>query len=116
VHNFGTCKQTATANWQIPTNFVAKHVLYSEVAIPQRHFFAKGLNVLAKNRRNGQVNFIDSGLEVAKTKFQTFLWGKSVLFKWKCPIREFHAHGLERGDSQEKFLKGIVGDKRRLRF
>jgi len=30
-----------------------------------------GLNVLAKNRRNWQVIFIDSGLEVAKTRFQT---------------------------------------------
>ena len=61
---------------------------------------ATGLNVLAKNRRNWQVNFIDSGLEVAKTRFQTFLRGKSVLFKWKCQIREFHAHGMERGDSE----------------
>jgi len=58
-------------------------------------------NVLAKNRRNWQVNFIDSGLEVAKTRFQTFLRGKSVLFKWKSQIREFHARAMERGE----FLK-----------
>jgi len=38
-----------------------------------------------------------SGLEVAKTRFQTFLLGNSVLFKWKCQIRELHAHGMERG-------------------
>jgi len=60
-----------------------------------------GLNVLAKNRRNSQVNFIVSGLEVAKTRFQTFLRGKSVLFKWKSQIPEFHAHAMERGE----FLK-----------
>ena len=67
-----------------------------------------GLNVLAKNRRDWQFNFIDSGLEVAKTKFQTFLRGKSVLFKWKCQIREFHAHGMERGE----FLKRYCGWKK----
>jgi len=60
--------------------------------------YITGLNVLAKNRRNWQVNFIDSGLTVAKTRFQTFLWSKSVLFKWKCQIREFHARGMERGE------------------
>jgi len=62
-----------------------------------------GLNVLAKNRRNWQVNFIDSGLEVAKTRFQTFLRGKSVLFKWKCQIREFHAHAMERGEVLKRY-------------
>jgi len=74
--------------------------------------YITGLNVLAKNRRNWQVNFIDSGLTVAKTRFQTFLWSKSVLFKWKCQIREFHARGMERGE----VLTSIVGDKTRLRF
>jgi len=43
-------------------------------------------NVHAKNRRSWQVNFIDSGLKVAKTTFQTFLRSKSVLFKLKCQI------------------------------
>jgi len=62
-----------------------------------------GLNVLAQNRRNWQINFIDSGLEVAKTRFQTFLWGKSVLFKWKCQIREFHAHAMERGEVLQRY-------------
>ena len=77
-----------------------------------RNFIGTGLNVLAKNRRNWQVNFIDSGLEVAKTRFQTFLRGKSVLFKWKCQIREFHAQGIERGE----VLKRYCGWQRRLRF
>jgi len=62
-----------------------------------------GLNVLAKNRRNWQVNFIVSGLEVAKTRFQTFLRGKSVLFKWKCQIRGFHACGMERGEVLKRY-------------
>jgi len=31
-------------------------------------------------------------------RFQTFLRDKRVLFKWKCQIREFHAHGMERGE------------------
>jgi len=53
-----------------------------------------GSNVIAKNRRNWQVNFIDSGLKVAKTRFQTFLRSKSVLDKLICQIREFHAHGM----------------------
>jgi len=66
-------------------------------------FLSVGINVLAKNRRNWQVNFIDSGLEVAKTRFQTFLRGKSVLFKWKCQIREFHAHAMERGEVLKRY-------------
>jgi len=65
--------------------------------------FVTGLNVLAKNRRNWQVNFIDSDLEVAKTRFQTFLRGKSVLFKWKCQNREFHEHRMERGEVLKRY-------------
>jgi len=38
-------------------------------------------------------------------RFQTFLRDKSVLFKWKCQIREFHAYGMERGE----VLKGYCG-------
>jgi len=45
------------------------------------------LNVLAKNRRNWHVNFIDSGFKVAKTRFQTFFRDKSALFKWKCQVQ-----------------------------
>ena len=71
-----------------------------------------GLNVLAKNRRNWHVNFIDSGLKVAKTRFQTFLLGKSVLFKWNVKFENF----IHMEWSEEKFLKGIVGDKTRLHF
>ena len=43
-----------------------------------------------------------SGLEVAKTRFHTFLRGKGVLFTWKCQIREFHAHGMEREEVLER--------------
>ena len=64
-----------------------------------------GLNVLAKNRRNWQVNFIDSDLEVAKTRFQTFLSGKNVLFKWKCQILEFHTNGMERGEVLKRYCR-----------
>jgi len=71
-----------------------------------------GLNVLARNRRNWQVNFIDSGLEVAKTRFQTFLRGKSVSFKWNVRFENF----MHMQWSEENFLKGIVGEKRRLCF
>jgi len=45
------------------------------------HLLSTFLNVLAKKRRKLQVNFIDSSLKVAKTRFHTFLRGKSVLFK-----------------------------------
>jgi len=44
------------------------------------------------------------GLEVAKTRFQTFLRGKGVLFKWKCQIREFYAHGMERGEVLKRYF------------
>ena len=44
-----------------------------------------------------------------------FIQGKNVSFKYKCQIREFHAQCMER-EREEKFLKGIVGDKMRLRF
>jgi len=47
--------------------------------------------------------FQDSGLEVAKTRFQTFLRGKSVLFTWKCQIREFHVHAMERGEVLKRY-------------
>ena len=47
--------------------------------------------------------FHDSGLEVAKSRIQKFLWGKSVLFKWKCQIPEFHAHGMERGEVLKRY-------------
>jgi len=43
------------------------------------------------------------GLEVAKTRFQTFLRGKSVLFNWKCQIREFHAGVMERGEVVKRY-------------
>ena len=43
-----------------------------------------------------------------KRDFQTFLRGKSVLFKWKCQIREFHAGGMERGE----FFKRYCGLKK----
>jgi len=66
--------------------------------------YGTGPNVLANNRRNWHVNFIVSGLKVAKTRFQTFFRGKNVLFRWKCQIREFHAHGMERGEVFEKVL------------
>jgi len=26
-----------------------------------------------------------------------------VLFKWKCQIQEFHAHGMERGEVLERY-------------
>ena len=41
-------------------NFIARKADWSRTA---------GLNVLAKNRRHWQVNFIDSGLKVAKMRF-----------------------------------------------
>jgi len=64
---------------------------------------ATGVDVLDKNRRNRQVNFIDSGLKVAKTRFQRFLRGRSVLFKQKCQIQEFHAHEMERGEVFKRY-------------
>jgi len=57
-------------------------------------------------------NFIDSGTEVAKTRFQTFLLGKSVYSIGNVRFEKF----MHIDWSEEKFLKGIVGDKRRLRF
>jgi len=70
-----------------------------------------GLNVLAKNRRNKHVNLIDAGLKVAKTRFQRFFWGKSV-FNLIRNVRFKSFMHMEW--SEEKFLKGIVGDKTRL--
>ena len=45
----------------------------------------------------------DPCLEVAKTRFQTFVRGKGVLFTWKCQIQEFHAHGMERGEVLKRY-------------
>jgi len=70
-------------------------------------------NVLAKNRRNLHFNFIDSGLKVAKTRFQTFLRGAKVCYSHANVKFENFMH-MEW--SEEKFSKGIVGDKTRLRF
>jgi len=38
-----------------------------------------------------------------KRDFRHFSWGKSVLFKWKCQIREFHAFGMERGEVLKRY-------------
>ena len=61
------------------TNFLS-HGTYTPTRIPLV-IMSTGLNVLAQNRRNWQVNFIDSGLKFAKTRFQRFLRGKSVFFQ-----------------------------------
>jgi len=53
-----------------------------------------------------------TGLEVAKTRFQTFLLAK-VCYSHENVRFENFMH-MER--SEEKFLEGIVGDKRRLCF
>ena len=61
------------------TNF-SNHGTHTPTRIPLV-IMSTGLNVLAKNRRNWQVNFIDSALKVATTRFQRFLRGKNVLFQ-----------------------------------
>ena len=60
-----------------------------EVVISSSSLESLWSKVLAKNRRNWHVNS-RLGLKVAKTRFQTFFRRKTVSFKWKCQIREFH--------------------------
>jgi len=90
------------------------HLASHFVAAASLNHFHTSLNVLAKIRRNWQVNFIDSALEVAKTRFQTFLWAKVCYSNGNVRFENF----MHMEWSEEKFrvLKGIVGDKRRLRF
>ena len=61
------------------------------------HLKTTGLNVLAKNRGNCH------DWAKSQTRFQTFLRGKSVLFTWKCQIREFHAYEMERGEVFKRY-------------
>ena len=66
-------------------------------------YMCTGLNVLAKNRRNW--NSISS-IQASKSQnrdFRHFSGGKSALFKWKCQIREFHAHGMEQGEVLKRY-------------
>jgi len=58
------------------------------------------------------MDVIDSGLEVAKTRFQTFLRAKVCYSNGNVRFENF----MNVKWSEEKFSKGIVGDQRRLRF
>jgi len=62
-----------------------------------------GLNVLAKNRRNWHSISSIQASKSQKRDFRHVSWGKSVLFKWKCQIREFHARGMERGEVLRRY-------------
>ena len=62
-----------------------------------------GLNVLAKNRRNWHSISSIQASKSQKRDFRHFSGGKSALFKWKCQIREFHAHGMERGEVLKRY-------------
>ena len=73
---------------------------------------ATGVNVLAKNRRNWQVIFMIQASKSPKQDFRHFSGAKVC-----------YSHGNVRFEnfiyvqwSKEMFLKGIAGDKRRLRF
>jgi len=77
-----TCRVLAT-DWQVRGRYrclwYACWFCLCPCVFTPRGFTSTGLNVLAKNRRNCQVNYIDSGLKVAKTRFQRFLRSKSVI-------------------------------------
>ena len=62
-----------------------------------------GLNVLAKNRRNWHSISSIQASKSQKRDFRHFSGGKSALFKWKCQIREFHAHGMEQGEVLKRY-------------
>jgi len=84
VHTPGDCTR-ATSRWcaskHLRVAFAAStpsHLLcprrrylawWSSIEMKKQIWSATGLNILAKNRRNWHVNFIDSGLKVAKTRF-----------------------------------------------
>jgi len=55
---------------------------------------------------------MDSDPKGAKTKFQRFLRGKSVLFNKNVKFKNFTQSEWR----EDKFLKGMVGDRLRLRF
>jgi len=76
------------------------------------HMCTTGLHVLAQNRRNSQVNFIDSGLEVVKRDFRHFSGAKECYSNGNVRFENF----MHTEWSEENFLKRIVGGKRRLHF
>ena len=71
-----------------------------------------GLNVLAKNRRNWQVNFMIQASKSQKRDFRHFCRAKVCYSNGNVRFENF----MHMEWSEEKFLKGIVGDTRRLRF
>ena len=71
-----------------------------------------GLNVLATNRRNCQVNFMIQASKSQKREFRHFSGAKVCYSNGNVRFQNF----MHMEWSEEKFLKGIVGDKRRLRF
>jgi len=71
-----------------------------------------GLNVLTKNRRNWQVNFMIQASKSQKRDFRHFSGANMCYSHGNVRFENF----MYMQWSEEKFLKGIVGDKRRLRF
>jgi len=71
-----------------------------------------GLNVLAKNRRNWQVNFMIQASKSQKRDFRHFCRAKVCYSNGNVRFENF----MHMEWSEEKFWKGIVGDTRRLRF
>jgi len=74
--------------------------------------FCTGLNVLAKNRRNWQVNFMIQVSKSQKRDFRHFSGAKVCYSHRNVRFENF----IHMEWSEEKFLKCIVGDKRRSRL
>ena len=89
-----------------------KSLWYVVETIHRPSHYTTGLNVLAKIGRKWQVNFIDSGLEGAKTRFQRFSGAKVCYSNRNVRFKNF----MHMEWSKEKFSKSIVGDKTRLRL
>ena len=74
--------------------------------------FDTGLNIIAKTRR---IDKSISSIQASKSQkrdFRHFSWAKVCYSIGNVRFENF----MHMEWSEEKFLKGIVGDKRRLRF